>query len=60
MVSRRDFVRIIGIGGAAALAAACGPAVAPPAAPTTAPAAAPKAAETAETRCTRGDAGRAP
>jgi peptide/nickel transport system substrate-binding protein len=46
MVSRRDFVRIIGIGGAAALAAACGPAVAPPAAPTTAPAAAPKAAET--------------
>jgi peptide/nickel transport system substrate-binding protein len=43
MVSRRDFVRLIGIGGVAALAAACGPAAVPPAGPT--PAAPPKPAD---------------
>src|SRR6266536_1456168 len=46
MVSRRDFVRLIGIGGVAALAAACGPAAPPVAAPTAAPAA-PKPTEAA-------------
>jgi peptide/nickel transport system substrate-binding protein len=39
MVSRRQFVRVIGIAGAAALAAACGTATPPAAAPTSAPAA---------------------
>ncbi len=40
MVRRRDFVKLIGIGGAAALAAACGPGAPQAVAPTTAPAAA--------------------
>src|SRR5437870_3809334 len=39
MVNRRQFVRIMGIGGAMALAAACGTTAPPAGAPTTAPAA---------------------
>src|ERR1051326_3260618 len=39
MLSRRDFVRLIGIGGATAPAVACGPAAPPTGAPTAASAA---------------------